>query len=190
MKESGDITRCLEAWRRGEEGSSDVLMERIYAELRGLATSYLRRERRDHTLETSALVHEAYLRLADQKRMAWQDRAHFLAMAAQMMRRVLANHARDRSCAKRGQGARHLSLDEQQAATENAFAEALAIHDALDHLAERDPQQASVVQLRYFGGLTNDEISEVLGISPPTVQRRWRVARAWLYRHLDTGSPM
>lgn len=166
-------------------------MELIYEELRRLASARLNRERRDHTLQTSALVHEAYLRLVDQQQVKWRNRGHFYAIAARMMRRVLVNHARDRACAKRGGGARHLPIEEAALLPEERLGESLAVHHALDRLAVDYPQQAKVVELKYFGGLDREAIAETLGISVPTVSRRLRMARAWLYRHMsdDEGEP-
>ena len=189
MEEAGGITQLLDKWRRGDEKALDRLMALIYEELRRIASSYLRRERADHTLQSRALVNEAFLRLADQQHVEWQNRAHFLGIAAQMMRRILANHARDRRCAKRGAGAEHLPLEEATVSSASAgavdrFEQYLEIDEALDRLARIHTQQAKVVELRYFGGLSREEIAEVLGLSVPTVTRRWRVARAWLYDHL------
>lgn len=184
MEKAGEITKLLDDWRHGDPKALDQLMQLIYDELRQLASAYLRRERPDHTLQTTALVHEAFLRLVGQQHVEWQNRAHFYGIAARMMRRLLANHARDRLAAKRRGSARHLSLDETVLPPEEVLAETLAVDDALKSLAAIRPQQAEVVELRYFGGLTSEEIAEVLGISVPTVARRWRVARAWLYRSL------
>ena len=185
MKDSGDITRLLDDWRRGDEEALSQLMQLIYGELEQLATAYLRRERPSHTLQTSALVNEVYLRLLGQQHVKWQNRAHFYGIAARMMRRILANYARDRLAAKRGGGAEHLPLDEAMLLPEESLAETVAVDEALRRLAAVHPQQARVVEMRYFGGMKSDEIAEVLGISVPTVARRWRVARAWLYRSLS-----
>lgn len=184
MQKPGDITQLLEDWTEGDSEALDRLMEVIYDELSRMASAQLRCERPDHTLQTSALVHEAYMRLVAQRHVRWQNRAHFLGIAAQMMRRVLVNHARDRVCAKRGGGAVHLPLDEAALISKEQLAECLAVDGALNSLAAVNPQQARVVELRYFGGLSRKEIAEVLSISQPTVGRRLRVARAWLCRHL------
>ncbi len=184
MHETGDITRLLREWSGGDAGALDQITEQIYDELRRLAAAQLRRERPGHTLQTAALVHEAYLRLVGQRHVQWQNRAHFLAIAARMMRRVLVNHARDRVCAKRGGGAPHIPLDATAVVSEDHLAECLAVDQALELLAGVNPQQAEAVELRYFGGLKREEIAEALGISVPTVARRLRVARAWLCRHL------
>ncbi len=159
-------------------------MERVYGELCRQAAAQLRHERPDHTFQTSALVHEAYLRLVEQKHVQWQNRAHFFGIAAQMMRRILVNHARDRVTAKRGGGKQRRPLGEAFLVAEEHPAECLAVDEALEVLARENPQQARAVELRYFGGLNREEIAEVLGISVPTVARRLRVARAWLCRHL------
>ncbi len=184
VAQAREVTKLLADWGKGVELAQSRLMELIYDELRQLATAQLRRERRDHTLQTSALVHEAYLRLSEQKHVRWRSRAHFFGIAARMMRRVLVNHAREKGCAKRGGGAVHLPLAEAAVVSEERLAECLAVDEALEALATVDPQQAKVVELRYFGGLNRQEIAETLGISLPTVARRLRVARARLYRSL------
>ena len=185
MNQTGDITELLRSWTGGDDKAFDHLAELIYGELRKLAAVQLRRERSEHTLQTSALVHEAYLRLVDQRHVQWQNRAHFFGIAAQMMRRILVNYARDRATAKRGGGAERRPLDETALVSEGNLAECLAVDEALEILARDSPQQAKAVELRYFGGLNSKEIAEVLGLSVPTVARRLRVARAWLCRHLD-----
>jgi RNA polymerase sigma factor (TIGR02999 family) len=191
-----DITELLQHWDQADQTERSRLMERIYDELCSLAKGRLRKERPDHTLQTAALVHEAYLRLVDQRHVRWQSRAHFFAVASTMMRRVLINHARDRSTAKRGGNAPHLQLDERllspfeglgAGATgepRERWDDWLALDQALSRLGEVHPQQARAVELRYFAGLGQEEIAEVLGLSRATVTRRLRVARAWLYRHL------
>jgi RNA polymerase sigma factor (TIGR02999 family) len=185
------VTDLLLAWSRGDLAVEDELLARIYGELRHLASRRLRRERTGHTLRTTELVHEAYLRLIDQRSFAWQGRTHFLAIAARMMRRILVDHARRRRLAKRGgeQGA-PLSLDAFSSpdALESALPLApqapdlVALNDALDALEAAEPEQARLVELRYFAGLSVQETAEVLAISPATVDRRWRLAKAWLYR--------
>jgi RNA polymerase sigma factor (TIGR02999 family) len=182
-----EITRLLVAWSGGDEKALDKLMPLVYGRLRRLAASYLRRERPDHTLQTSALVNEAYLRLIAQDQVTWRDRAHFFALAAQMMRRILVDHARRHSYAKRGGPARNLSPVELDRVTIEKDPDVVAVDEALNALAEKDPQQAKLVELRYFGGLTKEEIAEVLGISSATVTRRWRLAKAWLFRYLVKG---
>jgi RNA polymerase sigma factor (TIGR02999 family) len=183
----GDVTRLLVAWSAGDERAQAELMAAVYRELRRLAAAYLRRERADHTLETSALVHEAFLRLVAQRRVSWQGRAHFFGIAAQMMRRVLADHARRHLYAKRGNGVRKASLDEALTLSVERAPELVALDDALTLLARLDPQKARIVELRFFAGLTSEEIARILGISVPTVTRGWRMARAWLYHHLSAG---
>ena len=185
---AGEITGLLRDWSEGDEQALERLMGLIYDELRRHAAAQLRRERPDHTLQTSALIHEAYLRLVEQRHVDWQNRTHFFGIAAQMMRRILVNHARDRVTAKRGGGVRPLPVTEAMLVSDEHLTECLAVDEALEALARDSPQQAKAVELRYFGGLNRQEIAEVLGISVPTVDRRLRVARAWLCRHLEGGS--
>lgn len=188
MRESPvEITRLLIAWSGGDEKALDKLMPLVYGRLRRLAASYLRHERPDHTLQTSALVNEVYLRLIAQDQVNWRDRAHFYAISAQMMRRILVDHARRHGYAKRGGPAKNLTPAELDLVTDDKNPDVVEIDDALTALAEKDPQQAKLVELRYFGGLTKEEIAEVLGISSATVTRRWRLAKAWLYRYLVKG---
>jgi RNA polymerase sigma factor (TIGR02999 family) len=179
------ITNLLAAWSHGEREAFDRLAPVVYSELRRLASSYLQRERSGHTLETGALVHEAFLRLVDQRQVSWQNRSHFFAIAALVMRRVLVEHARIRHYARRGRGALHLPLTAATLIGVAAAPEVLAVDEAVRQLAERYPEAGQVVELRFFGGLTESEIGEVLGVSVPTVKRRWRMARAWLYRYLS-----
>ena len=181
------VTQLLEEWSRGDQDALNRLMPLIYGELRSLASHHLRRERPDHTLQTMDLVNEAYMRLADQKRVRWQSRAHFLAIAAQMMRRILINHAQNRLRAKRGGGARKLSIDEAPTLSMERAPDLVALDDALTSLAELYPQQARIVEMRYFAGMTSEEIGHVLGVSSPTVKRKLSMARAWLYRSLTEG---
>ncbi len=188
QRESGEITRWLSEWARGDEGALDRLVPRIYDELRSLASNYLRREHTGHTLETSALIHEAFVRLVGQQHVAWESRSHFFGIASRMMRRILVDHARAHRYGKRGGGFRHLPLDETAVPVE-ITPELEALDDALRDLAAVSPEQARIVELRYFGGLGRAEIAEVLGVSVPTVARRWRVARAWLFRHLRGAEP-
>jgi RNA polymerase sigma factor (TIGR02999 family) len=159
----------------------DELLPLVYAELRQLASSYLRRERQGHTLQPTALVHEAYLRMIDQTQAHWQNRAHFFGVAAQMMRRILIDHARAQQADKRGGEFQKLSLDENIDVSGNRADELVALDDALKRLAEIDPQKSRLVELRFFGGLSVEETAEVLGVSAPTVKRHWRMAKAWLY---------
>jgi RNA polymerase sigma-70 factor, ECF subfamily len=160
----------------------------IYGELRRLAASYLRRERRDHTLQPTALVNEAFLKLVDQRDVRWENRAHFFGIAAQMMRRILVDHARAHGASKRGAGERPLSLEEASIAAPTPDVNVIALDEALTRLATLDPQQSRVVELRFFGGLTVEETAEVLHISPATVGREWKVAKAWLYAELERAS--
>ncbi len=185
--DKGDVTRLLSAWSDGDEEALSALMPLVYDELRSLAAAYLRRERPDHTLRTSALIHEAYLRLVDQKRVRWHNRVHFFGVAAQAMRRVLVDHARSQQQAKRGGGARKVSLEEALTVAPEQAPELVALDEAMERLAAIDPRQAKIVELRFFGGLTSEEIGRVLGVSIPTVTRGWRMARAWLYRSLTEG---
>ena len=185
---SGEVTELLIHWSNGDEQARDRLMPLVYDELRRLAARYLRRERVDHTLQTTALAHEAYLRLVDQRRVQWRDSVHFLALAAQMMRRILTDHARSHRYAKRGGGARKLSLDQAPQLAARQMPDVLRVDEALTELGRVDGELAQIVELRFFGGLKNDEIAEALGVSVPTVVRRWRLAKAWLYRYLSGES--
>ncbi len=185
-----DVTGLLLAWSSGEQAALDQLMPLVYDRLRALAASFLEHERGSHTLETAALVHEAYLRLIDQSRVRWQDRAHFFAICGQMMRRILVDHARHHAYVKRGGGAERVPIDELRDTPAERSREIVALDEALRELAARDAEQARIVELRYFGGLNRDEIAEVLGLSSATVTRRWRMARAWLYRYLVREEPL
>jgi RNA polymerase sigma factor (TIGR02999 family) len=160
-------------------------MPLVYDELKRLAGSYLRRERLDHTLQSAALVNEAYLRLVDQKQVQWQNRAHFFGIAAQMMRRILVDHARGHKAAKRGAGMPVLALDEAVAEAQGRSVDLIGLDDALQKLEKIDPQQGKIVELRFFSGLSIEETATVLGISPATVKRDWAAARAWLYREVS-----
>src|SRR4029434_2439882 len=162
-------------------------MPLVYKELRRLASQYLRRERHNHTLQSAALVNEAYLRLVDYSNLRWQDRAQFFGLAAQLMRRILIDHARSHHYAKRGGGALRVSLDEAAAVTEARAAELLAVDQALEKLTAMDARKGRIVELRFFGGLTEEETTEVMGISLPTVERECRAAKAWLHRMLTAG---
>jgi RNA polymerase sigma factor (TIGR02999 family) len=182
------VTGLLRAWGQGDPHARDALMPLVYAELRRRAAAYLRRERADHTLQPTALVHEAYLRLVGQERVAWQNRAHFFGMAAQMMRRILIDHARERGRAKRPGAAVRVALDDRVGAAEPLESDLLLLDQALTELSAIDPRQGQIVELRYFGGLTESEITEVLAISRSTVTREWHTARAWLYRRMTAGT--
>ncbi len=169
-------------------GNQDVvnqILPHIYDELKRLASSYLRRERVNHTLQPTALVHEAYMKLIDQKRVQWQNRAHFFGIAAQVMRRILMDHARKHQADKRGGEAEKLSIDEEiLVVSSDRSTELIALDDALQTLAELDEQKAKIVELRYFGGLSIEETAEVMGVSVPTINRQWRTAKAWLHSQL------
>jgi len=179
-----DVTGLLDAAREGDKDAADLLMQAVYADLRQKAAAFLRRERPGHTLQPTALVHETYLRLVDQKRVVWQNRAHFLGVAAEMMRRVLVDHARNRRARKRGGTRTRVTLDEAVASTGPRSLDLIALDDALNELAALDPRQSRVVELRAFGGLSVEETAEVVGISPATVKRYWSFSRAWLARRL------
>jgi len=180
------VTQLLVAWGGGDRAALDELMPLVYEELRRLAHHYMSRERAGHTLQTSALINEAYLRLVDQKNINWQDRAHFFGIAARLMRQVLVEYARKRRYAKRGGEARRVPLDEAMIVSEERAADVVALDDALKSLAEIDPRQSQIVELRFFGGLSIEETAEVLGVSPGTVMRDWTLAKAWLRRAISS----
>jgi RNA polymerase sigma factor (TIGR02999 family) len=180
-----DVTHLLIQWSKGDSAALDALVPLVYDELRRQAQLYLNREKPGHTLSSTALVHEAYLRLVKQKGVAWQNRAHFFGVAARMMRRILVDHARRNGYAKRGGGAMTLSLDETMTPAPEREINLVALDDALDTLAKLDERQSRMVELRFFGGLSIEETSEVLGLSAPTVKREWASARAWLYREIS-----
>ncbi len=182
------MTQLLVDWGKGDPSALEKLTPLVYEELKRLAARYLRRERPDHTLQSTALVHEAWLRLIDQKQVHWQNRAQFFGIAAEMIRRILIDHARNRQAAKRGDGSLKLTLDEAMVAPESRDLDLVALDDALQDLAKFDPQQSRLVELRFFAGLSIEESAEVLEVSPATVKREWAAARAWLYRELcDRG---
>ena len=180
-----EVTQLLIAWSNGEEEALEKLVPLIYDELRRIARRYMKREPAGHTLQTTALVNEAYLRLIEQKGMKWQNRAHFFAISAQLMRRILVSMARARHANKRGGEARQVSLDEALVISEERAAELVALDEAMNELAALDPRRSRVVELRYFGGLSVEETAEVLNISPETVMRDWKRAKAWLYTVLN-----
>ena len=184
MPQETDVTRMLLAWSDGRDGAEAPLIDAVYGELRRLARAYLVKERRDHSLPATALVHEAYLKLIDQRRVRWQNRAHFYAVAAQVMRRLLVDHARARGAAKRGVQIT-IPLEGVDVAAGGKSADLMALDSALDKLATLDPRQARLVELRYFGGLTIDEAATVLDVAAITVKRDWAIARIWLYRELS-----
>jgi RNA polymerase sigma factor (TIGR02999 family) len=180
-----DITRLLLAWGAGDQAALDELMPLVYSELRKLARGYMRNQPADHTLQTTALVNEAYLRLIDSSRVNWQNRTHFFAISAQLMRRILVDFARRRNSLKRGGEVQKVELDEGLVVPLEEKTDLVALDDALKILAEMNPRQSQVVELRYFGGLSEEEIAEHLEISVRTVRRDWSVARAWLFRKLS-----
>lgn len=180
-----DVTELLVSWSNGNQAARDQLMGVVYDELHRLARRYMRRESPGHTLQTSALLNEAFLRLVDQKNVQWQNRAHFFGIAAQMMRRILVDHARSRSYAKRGGGARNLSLDEALIVSHARNEEVVNVHEALERLTEFDSRKGQIVELRFFGGLSIEETAGVLGVSQGTVMRDWTLAKAWLAREIS-----
>ncbi|HEX8072229.1 MAG TPA: sigma-70 family RNA polymerase sigma factor [Pyrinomonadaceae bacterium] len=184
MTSQTSVTQLLADLRNGDQAALDALLPQVYDELRRLADHYLRQERPDHTLQATALVHEAYLRLVDQTNISWQNRAHFFSVAAQVMRHILVDHARKAHAEKRGGGARRLSLDEAVSFFEQRDVNLVALDEALTELAALDAQQSRIVELRFFGGLTIEQIAEVLKITPGTVRYDWRMAKAWLHRAL------
>jgi RNA polymerase sigma factor (TIGR02999 family) len=179
-----DVTTLLANWRKGDRSALDELTPLVYRELRRLAASYMKRERSDHTLQTTALVHEAFLRMVGGVEVDWENRAHFFGVAAQIVRRVLVEHARAAKTAKRGSGAVDLSINEEVDAAGGRTPQLLELDDALNSLAKIDERQARVVELRFFAGLDVDETAEVMAISRATVKREWASAKAWLYREL------
>src|SRR5262249_5274972 len=180
-------TELLRAWSQGDESARERLIPLLYDELHRLARNYMRRERPDHTLQATSLVNEAYLRLIDVNRVEWQNRAHFLALAAQMMRRILVESARNRRRQKRGGGAVRVNLDDVGELPDSKEHDLVALSDALSGLATFDARMSQVVELRFFGGLTVDETAHVLNISPETVMRDWKTAKAWLLREVTRG---
>jgi RNA polymerase sigma-70 factor (ECF subfamily) len=178
--ESHQVTQLLKDWSNGNQSARDQLMGVVYDELHRLAHRYMKRESPGHTLQTSALVNEAFLRLVDQKNVHWQNRAHFFGIAAQMMRRILVDYARSRRFAKRGGDARQVSFDEELIVSRQLSADVVELHDALNELAGIDERKSKVVELKFFGGLSIEETAEVLGVSPGTVMRDWTLAKAWL----------
>jgi RNA polymerase sigma factor (TIGR02999 family) len=185
VSRGANVTDLLIAWSAGDKGALASLVPLVYDELLELAHQFMRRERQNHTLQPTALVHEAYARLVEGERVEWQGRTHFFAVAAQTMRRVLVDHARRRDAARRGGGGLRVTLDESLVAADRNDIEVIALDRALHALAALDPVQERIVELRYFGGLTIDEVAGVLGSSPATVTREWTIARAWLHREMS-----
>jgi RNA polymerase sigma factor (TIGR02999 family) len=186
---SPQVTQLLTAWSDGDQAARDQLMSAVYDELHRLARRYMRREAPGHTLQTSALLNEAFLRLVDQKNVQWQNRAHFFGIAAQMMRRILVDYARSRNYAKRGGGAHALSLDEALIVSDARNDQLVNLHEALERLTEFDTRKGQMVELRFFGGLSIEETAEILGVSPGTVMRDWALAKAWLHREMSSAAP-
>ena len=194
-KPAGEVTQLLLRWRAGDEAALTALLPLVYEELRSLARRHLRHERGSHTLQRTALVHEAFLRIVDQKQVDWESRTQFYGIASQMMRRVLVDHARRRSAAKRGDGAPHVDLDavlqdegeDLPPPSPEKEIDFAAIDDALKRLEAMDPQQGRLVELRFFGGLSIKETADIIGVSPATVKREWAIARAWLQREIMAG---
>jgi RNA polymerase sigma-70 factor, ECF subfamily len=184
---STDVSQLLRAWSDGDRFALDRLTPIVYEELRRLARRFMRGEHAGHSLQTTALVNEAYMRLVDYKRMQWQNRAHFFAVSAQLMRRILVEHAR-RQNLKRGGGVQHISLEQAAVIGGNDGEDLVALNDALNRLAEIDPRKAQVIELRFFGGLSVPETAEVLKVSSVTVMRDWTTAKAWLYRELTNAA--
>ena len=187
QSEPQEVTRLLLAWNQGDESALEKLVPQVYQELHRLARRQMRREHPDHTLQTTALINEAYLRLVDLRNVQWQDRAHFFALCARLMRRILVDFARSRHYAKRGGGAQPVSLDESLVVSPKHSTDLVAVDDALKALTKVDARKAQVVELRFLGGLTVEESAEVLKVSPETVRRDWRLAKAWLLRELSQG---
>ena len=186
MQPPESITQLLVDWNHGDQKALDKLMPMVYSELRRLAGNYLRRERPGHTLQPTALVNEAYLKLIDQKNAKWQNRAQFFGVAAQLMRRILVDHARQHQAAKRGgSDQQRLSITSAETIAKKPELDLLALHEALEELTTIDPQQGRIVELKFFGGLSIEEMAEVLGIGHATVERDWKMARAWLRRKLE-----
>lgn len=183
-----EVTQLLLAWGNGDQAALDRLLPLVYAELRRLAGHYLAGERRGHTLQATALVNEAYLRLVDSGARQWQNRAHFFGVAARMMRQVLVDHARARNYLKRGGGAQQVTFDEGIIVSDERMAEIVALDDALSALAKLDERKSRIVELRFFGGLSIEETAEALHVSPGTVMRDWTLAKAWLRREMSKGS--
>jgi RNA polymerase sigma factor (TIGR02999 family) len=181
-----EVTQLLVEWRGGDERALERLFPLVQPELHRLAHHYMSRERAGHTLQTTAILDEAYLRLVDDTKPRWQNRTHFVAAAAKLMRRIMVDHARERHALKRGGGALKVTLDEAALVTEARSEELLALDDALEELGAQDPRKSQIVELRYFGGLTVEETAEFLELSPRTVEREWTMAKAWLYRALNS----
>ena len=184
MDNSGNITQLLNDYKSGNREAIDEIFPLVYDELRKLASSRLKSERDDHTLQPTALVHEAYLRLIEQKKQTWENRVHFFGLAAEMMRRILVNHALGKNRVKRFGNQTRLALDEAVSFAQEKEIDVVLLDEALNNLAKFDAAQAKIIELKFFGGLTNEEVAEVLGVSDSTVKREWRIAKAWLHQQL------
>jgi RNA polymerase sigma factor (TIGR02999 family) len=189
MSSPQQVTELLLAWSQGQSSALEELLPLVHNELQRLAHHYMAGQRPGHTLQTTALVNEAYLRLVDCSRVRWQNRAHFFAVSAQLMRRILVDFARSRGYLKRGAGVRALSLEKSPDIFQSTDPDVVALHDALNALAAIDPRKSQVIELRFFGGLTAEETAEVLKVSPDTVLRDWKLAKVWLHRELSRGVP-
>ena len=181
-----DVTQLLSKWSSGDQSALDQLLPLVYGELHRLAAAYLRRERSNHTLQSTALVHEAFMRMVHQQDVQWKNRAHFFAICAQMIRRILVDYARSQHAEKRGSGAAKLALDDAMAVPQAPATDVdlLGLNDALDRLAEMDERQSRIVELRFFAGLSIEETAEVMHLSPASIKREWQTARAWLFREM------
>jgi len=184
-KPTADVTQLLVSWSMGNQAALEELTPLVYGELHRLASAYLRRERPDHTLQSTALVHEAFLKLVNQRDVEWRNRAHFYGIAAQLIRRILVDYARSHHAEKRGSGAVKLSLDEAMAVPQKTELDLVGLDEALERLAQMDPRQNRIVELRFFAGLSIEETAEVMQLSPATIKREWNSARAWLFRELS-----
>ena len=184
----GEVTVLLKAMNRGDKAAADQLLPLVYSELHRLAKSYMSRERQGHTLQPTALINQAYLRIAQQQNVEWQNHAHFIGFAANVMRRVLVDHAREHNAIMRGGGRVRVELDEGIAFTKETAPQLLLLEEALTRLEQLNPRQAKVVEMRYFGGLSVDEVAGVLGIAPRSVKRDWSLARLWLFEEIQKGS--
>jgi RNA polymerase sigma factor (TIGR02999 family) len=184
-----EVTQLLRHWSSGDEGALEKLIPLVQSELHRLAHHYMSRERIGHTLQTTALLNEAYLQLVDDPKRNWQNRTHFVAASAQLMRRIMVDHARERRALKRGAGVLQVTLDDVALVTEKRSEELLALDEALEKLAALDPRKSQIVELRYFGGLSVEEMAAFLKLSPRTVKREWRMAKVWLYRALSEEEP-
>ena len=184
-----DVTMLLQAWQAGDEQALDQLVPAIYEELHRISSSFLKRERSDHTLQATALVNEAYMKLVEHHKASWQSRAHFLSVAAQTMRRILINHWRERNAQKRGGASPEVTLDEALMGFDSGQIDLEVLHESLEVLAKQEPRRARLVELKFFGGLKEEEMAEVLNVSVGTIRRDWKLARVWLFRYFKNQTP-